>query len=158
MRHSLWLRCQPKFVDPDTCKDLNQLWEALPEWIRLGEQVEAAGQPIPEFSKNLALEKLLPKELSDAIKERMDLTSYSARLVYVRQKMAYAKGQARAEVVKQAEKGKEKDRKDRDGDIEMGNMGKDGGGIDEKVDPKLLASLENFCGKLYASGDAEAAG
>ena len=82
-----------RYQDPDRCANMVQLWEALPKWLQLGSELEAAAFHVPDWLKSTALEKLVPKELLDSIVGRpTELDTYPKRLAYAQAHMAHARG------------------------------------------------------------------
>ena len=85
-----------RFQEPAKCKDTSELWAKLPAWERLGEEVKLAGLDIPEWLRNAALEKLLPKPLLATLVARPELSTYEMRLAWVKTQMEHSRGQAQA--------------------------------------------------------------
>ncbi len=52
-----------RYQDPVRSKTVLALWEALPAWERLGEEITMAGFAAPDWVQISALEKLLPEGL-----------------------------------------------------------------------------------------------
>ena len=86
--HSEWQGSAPqlkhakvrKFQDPARCKSAADLWEALPEWERLGEEVRSAGFDAPDWLRESALEKLVPLEWLSVLIGRPELDTYARKL------------------------------------------------------------------------------
>ena len=121
-----WQGCAPQvrhakarnFQDPDRCTSVGQLWEALPRWLQLGADLEAAALHVPEWMKSTALEKLVPKELLEAIVGRpTELNSYEKRLAFVKAQMGHARGVSQAKQLASSH-----GRKEKDGDVHMGAL------------------------------------
>jgi hypothetical protein len=85
-----------RFLEPPRCKDTNELWSKLPAWERLGEEVELSDLKLPEWMRNVALEKLLPTQLLSTLVSRSELFGYSVRLAWVKTQMEHARGIAQA--------------------------------------------------------------
>ena len=133
-----------RFQDPPRCSTKAQLWEGLPTWIELGEEVAMGGFEIDDRFKSIALDKLVPLEMFREIENRTDLGTYSAKLKWVRTKMLHAKSQQQAQAV--ATTGP-KAKKDSDGDVDMGNLEQ------AAAQNATIASLECECCNKMAAGD-----
>jgi hypothetical protein len=81
-----------RFQEPAKCKDTSELWAKLPAWERLGEDVKLAGLDIPEWLRSAALEKLLPAPLLATLVARPELSTYDARLAWVKTQMEHSRG------------------------------------------------------------------
>jgi hypothetical protein len=81
-----------RFQDPARCKDTSDLWHKLPMWERLGEDVKLAGLDVPEWLRSAALEKLLPAQLLATLVARPELSTYDARLSWVKTQMEHTRG------------------------------------------------------------------
>jgi hypothetical protein len=89
-----------RYQDPPTCKNVQELWTKLPAWERLGEEVALSGLDVPAWLAMSALEQLLPAQLRDALVARAscgsELTTFTARLAWVKVQMEHARGLAQA--------------------------------------------------------------
>jgi hypothetical protein len=85
-----------RFMEPPRCKDINELWSRLPAWERLGEEVENTDFKLPEWMRNLSLEKLIPAQLLNTLISRTDIVGYPMRLAWVRAQMEHARGVSQA--------------------------------------------------------------
>ncbi len=85
-----------RYLEPPRCKDTNELWSKLPAWERLGEEVMLSDLILPEWMRNVALEKLLPAQLLSTLVSRSELVGYSVRLAWVKTQMEHARGIAQA--------------------------------------------------------------
>jgi hypothetical protein len=89
-----------RYQDPPTCKTVQELWTRLPAWERLGEEVALSGLAVPSWLAMSALEQLLPTQLRDALVARAscgnELTTFPARLAWVKLQMEHARGLAQA--------------------------------------------------------------
>jgi hypothetical protein len=89
-----------RFQDPPTCKDMQELWSRLPAWERLGEEVASSGFVVPPWIQMVALDQLLPTQLSDALVSRAsdgkELATFGARLAWVKLQMEHSRGIAQA--------------------------------------------------------------
>ena len=74
-----------RFITPQRCKDLAELSAALDKLEVLGAEV-ASDQP--DSSKTVALTAMLPMELADRVTDDSSLTTYKARMSFVRSHMA----------------------------------------------------------------------
>jgi hypothetical protein len=88
-----------KYQDPDRCKNVLVLWEALPAWEHLGEEIKAAGFEAPDWVKTSALEKLVPLDLLSVLVGRPELDTYARKLHWVRCQMEHARGASQARAV-----------------------------------------------------------
>ena len=107
-----------KFQDPARCPSTAGLWEALPEWERLGEEVQAAGFQAPDWIRVCALEKLVPADLLSTLVSRPELDTYGKKLHWVKSQMEHSRGVVQARAVSGTPAGK----KDAGGDAIMGEM------------------------------------
>ncbi len=89
-----------RYQDPPTCKNLQELWTRLPAWERLGEEVAFTGFVVPEWLQMVALDQLLPVQLSNALTDRAstgaELGTFAARLAWVKVQMEHSRGIAQA--------------------------------------------------------------
>jgi hypothetical protein len=85
-----------RYQEPARCKDISELWSRLPAWVRLGEEVKAAGLDIPEWLRSAALEKLLPAPLLATLIARPELATYAQRIGWVETQMEHSRGMAQA--------------------------------------------------------------
>jgi hypothetical protein len=85
-----------RFTDPPRCKDIGELWSRLAAWERLGEEVENTDFKLPEWMRNLSLEKLIPVQLLNTLISRTDIVGYPTRLAWVRAQMEHARGVSQA--------------------------------------------------------------
>ncbi len=89
-----------RFQDPPTCKNMQELWSRLPAWERLGEEVAFSGFVVPPWIQMVALDQLLPVQLSDALVARAstggELATFGARLAWVKVQMEHSRGIAQA--------------------------------------------------------------
>ena len=105
--HSEWEGSAPqlkhakarKFQDPVRCSSVAGLWEALPEWERLGEEVRATGFDMPDWVRTSALEKLVPADLLTTLVGRPELDSYGQKLRWVKCQMEHSRGALQARAV-----------------------------------------------------------
>ncbi len=85
-----------RFQYPASCKNMADLWSRLPQWERLGEEVELSGFMVPPWSKMVALDQLLPTQLADALTSRAstggELKEFPARLAWVKVQMEHSRG------------------------------------------------------------------
>jgi hypothetical protein len=116
--HTEWEGCAPqvrhakaqRYQDPQRCANVAQLWDALPKWLQLGVELEAAAFQVPEWLKCTALEKLLPQELLEAVVSRpTELDTFAKRLSFVKAQMGHARGVSQAKLVATGRRGKEED-------------------------------------------------
>jgi hypothetical protein len=84
------------YQEPARCKDVGELWAKLPAWERLGEEVALSNLVLPEWMRNMALEKLLPTQLLSTLVSRTELVEYPVRLSWVKTQMEHARGVAQA--------------------------------------------------------------
>ena len=87
-----------KYQDPARCTSTAALWEALPEWERLGEEIKSAGFDAPDWIRVSALEKIVPTDLLSTLVGRPELDSYSKKIHWIKCQMEHSRGvvQARA--------------------------------------------------------------
>ncbi len=85
-----------RYLEPPRSKDTNELWSKLSAWERLGEEVALSNLILPEWMRNVALEKLLPTALLSTLVSRSDLVEYPVRLAWVKTQMEHARGIAQA--------------------------------------------------------------
>ncbi len=89
-----------RYQYPPSCKSVQELWSKLPAWERLGEEVALSGLAVPPWLAMAALEQLLPTALRDALVARAscgdELSTFSARLAWVKLQMEHARGLAQA--------------------------------------------------------------
>ena len=104
-----------KYQEPARCATVAGLWEALPEWERLGEEVRAAGLEMPEWMRRAALEKLVPTEMLTTLISRPELDTYSTRVHWVKAQMEHQRGSSQARAVT----GHAAGRRDPGGDVVM---------------------------------------
>ena len=115
--HSEWKGSAPqlkhanarRFQDPARCTSVAGLWEALPAWERLGEEVEAAGMSMPEWMCSSALEKLLPAGMLDTLVGRPEVATYADKLRWVKSQMEHTRGVVQAKAAAAAHHGGRKD-------------------------------------------------
>ena len=69
-----------KYQDPARCTSTAVLWEAFPEWERLGEEIKSAGFDAPDWIRVSALEKIVPTDLLSTLVGRPELDSYSKKI------------------------------------------------------------------------------
>ena len=69
-----------QFQDPQRCQSVQQLWEALPSWERVGSEVLIG---VPEWVKAQALDKLVLQEQLSVIVSRPELADYGVKLLWV---------------------------------------------------------------------------
>jgi hypothetical protein len=85
-----------RYQYPPTCKNVGELWTKLPAWERLGEEVALSGLAVPSWLAMAALEQLLPTALRDALVARAscgdELSTFTARLAWVKVQMEHARG------------------------------------------------------------------
>lgn len=134
-----------KFVDPPRCGSVGQLWNALPAWLMLEEELKNANYQVPEWLRASALDKLVPTKLLEAIVARPDLSNYSAKLAWIQAQMAHERGEAQALAL---EPRKQAGRPARDGDVEMGTIGGQG-----SRGKGLLWSLAEESNRCVQAGD-----
>ncbi len=84
------------YQEPVRCKDTHELWSKLAAWERLGEEVALSNLVLPEWMRNMALEKLLPTQLLNTLISRTELVEYPVRLAWVKTQMEHARGVAQA--------------------------------------------------------------
>jgi hypothetical protein len=85
-----------RYLEPPKCKDTNELWSQLSAWERLGEEVMLSDLQLPDWMRNVALEKLLPAQLLNTLVSRSELVGFSVRLAWVKTQMEHARGIAQA--------------------------------------------------------------
>ena len=68
-----------RFLEPPRSKDISELWSKLPAWERLGEEVALSNLILPDWMRNVALEKLLPTALLSTLVSRPELVEFPAR-------------------------------------------------------------------------------
>ncbi len=89
-----------RFLDPPTCKNMQDLWSKLPVWERLGEEVASSGFKVEPWIQTVALDQLIPATLYDALTSRAstgtELKEYDARLAWVKVQMEHSRGLAQA--------------------------------------------------------------
>ena len=98
--HSEWRGSAPQVIaakarryqDPARCHDMKKLWEALPVWEQLGNEVMMAGYPVPDWVKAQALDKLLPQDMLNTVVSRPELSEYSLKIKWVKAQMGHARG------------------------------------------------------------------
>jgi hypothetical protein len=99
---------------------VGELWTKLPAWERLGEEVALSGLAVPQWLAMSALEQLLPTTLRDALVARAscgdELTTFSARLAWVKVHMEHARGVEQASAYAPGGGGRGKDA---NGDVNM---------------------------------------
>jgi hypothetical protein len=141
--HSEWQGAAPqvvaakarRFQDPARCGNILQLWEIMPAWEQLGEEVIAGGLPMPDWLRANALEKLLPNDMVKTIVGRPELADYHPKMSWVRAQMEHAKSNARADSLTPARK---KDAMD----VDMGNFEKESGEYGEPG-PQFMEYIAN---------------
>ncbi len=84
------------YQEPARCKDTHELWGRLAAWERLGEEVAMSNMVIPDWMRNMALEKLLPTQLLATLVSRNELVEFPVRLAWVKTQMEHARGIAQA--------------------------------------------------------------
>jgi hypothetical protein len=109
-----------RFQDPPACKNVAELWSRLPAWERLGEEVALSGLVVPPWLAMAALEQMLPTALRDALVARAscgdELSTFPARLAWVKVQMEHARGLAQASAYAPGGGGRGKDAS---GDVNM---------------------------------------
>ena len=124
--HSEWEGSAPqlkhakarKYQDPVRCPGIAALWEALPEWERLGEEVKASGFDMPDWVRVSALEKLVPADLLGSLVGRPELDTYGRKVHWVKCQMEHSRGTLQARAVVGGSK------KDAGGDTIMNELAK----------------------------------
>jgi hypothetical protein len=143
------------FQEPTRCKDTHELWSKLPAWERLGEEVALSDLVLPEWMRNMALEKLLPAPLLATLVSRNELVDYPVRLAWVKTQMEHARGIAQATAYGHGSG------KDASGDVHMYSVDapaasaepSDGGlawALANAVDQQDWAQAELLQGAIYA--------
>jgi hypothetical protein len=100
------------------CPGIAALWEALPEWERLGEEVKASGFDMPDWVRVSALEKLVPADLLGSLVGRPELDTYGRKVHWVKCQMEHSRGMLKARAVVGGSK------KDAGGDTIMNELAK----------------------------------
>jgi hypothetical protein len=89
-----------RYMNPPTCKNVQDLWARLPQWERLGEEVELSGVQIAPVLAIVALDTLLPTQLRDALvscaSQGSQLATYAQRLAWVKVQMEHSRGLTQA--------------------------------------------------------------
>jgi hypothetical protein len=152
--HSEWRGSAPqvvaakarRFQDPTRCGDVKKLWEALPTWEQLGNEVMLAGYPVPDWVKAQALDKLIPLDMLNTVVGRPELSEFSAKMAWVKAQMEHSRGATLAHQV--SSKGYK--------DMEVGavmKMNKDDGVSEAPSSDSVIWSLQ---GRRSAEGDWDA--
>jgi hypothetical protein len=87
------------YMTPPTCKTVLELWTRLPQWERLGEEVDFAGFTVAPWLAVVALDTLLPAQLRDTLASRAsggELQTYAQRLAWVKMQMEHSRGLTQA--------------------------------------------------------------
>ena len=127
------------YTDPARSSSVLQLWEDLPVWEQLGEELRRAGYILHEGFLETAFEKLIPSELSAQMVGNPELVDYSSKLRWVRARMTYARGEAQAAVRQKGPTAKYKDT-----DVDMNHV---------DVDEAYLNHLQEECRNSMLAGD-----
>ena len=133
-----------KFQDPERCTTVLALWEALPAWEHLGEEVQAAGFNAPYWVKVSALEKLVPLDILNVIVGRPELDTFAKKLHWVRSQMEHARGANQARAVAGL--------KDPSGDVQMPQVGAVGEGAASPTDT-IVWNLQEECSRCALAAD-----
>ncbi len=104
------------YQEPGRCKDTQELWSKLASWERLGEEVALSNLVIPDWMRNMALEKLLPKQLLETLISKTELVDCPARMAWVKTQMEHARGIAQASAYGHSSG------KDANGDVHMNSV------------------------------------
>ena len=108
------------FTEPPRCGSMTLLWEALPAWKRLGEELDGHGIRLPEVLKSNALLKLVPESLVGDLVGRSDLRSLQEKMNWVARQAEHASGAAKAAAGSQ--RSGPRQRMDKDGDATMNEV------------------------------------
>jgi hypothetical protein len=154
--HSEWRGSAPQVIaakarryqDPARSHDMKKLWEALPVWEQLGNEVIMAGYPVPDWVKAQALDKLLPLDLLNTVVSRPELSDYVPKMKWVKAQMEHARGATLASQV--ANKGGK--------DMEVGAVlrQEDGDSSEAVSSDSVVWSLQSELGRRSAAGDWDA--
>jgi hypothetical protein len=154
--HSEWRGSAPQVIaakarryqDPARCHDMKKLWEALPVWEQLGNEVMMAGYPVPDWVKAQALDKLIPQDLLNTVVSRPELSDYVPKMKWVKAQMEHARGATLASQV--SNKGGK--------DMEVGAvLRQEDGDISEATSSdSVVWSLQSELGRRSAAGDWDA--
>ena len=103
-----------RFQEPLRTSTLLKLWETLPAWKQMGLEVEAGEWPIVEWTRSLALMKLIPESLEKEIQHKPELNSYILKLSFIELQMDHARSIDQARLHNRPKGG------DKSGDDQMG--------------------------------------
>jgi hypothetical protein len=155
--HSEWRGSAPQVIaakarryqDPARCSDIKKLWEALPVWEQLGNEVVLAGYPVPDWVKAQALDKLIPQDMLATVVSRPELSDYGLKVKWVKAQMEHARGATLASQV--SGKGHR--------DMDVGavlKMHGDDSASEAPSSDSVIWSLQSELGRRSAEGDWDA--
>ncbi len=138
-----------RYMNPPTCKNVQDLWARLPQWERLGEEVELSGVQIAPVLAIVALDTLLPVQLREALvscaSQGSQLATYAQRLAWVKGQMEHSRGLTQAA-------GYAPHGKDASGDVNMYSVDEPPG-----LAPDAIASMSWAMAESVQAGDWDTA-
>ena len=156
--HSEWAGSAPqvlsaksrRYQEPSRCSSAVALWDSLPSWTRLGEELMAAGLDVPGWVKTSALEKLVPDSMVTDLVGRSELNTFELKLAWVQRQMEHGRGAVQAVAMLKGQQGTKKD-----GDVLMAAMGIEDGKSSEQGSScdSLIWSLHDEGARAVKSGD-----
>ena len=151
-----------RYQEPVRCSSLPELWEKLPEWRKMGEELEGCGMGLPDFMKVHALEKLVPLKTVDDLIGRHELGTFKQKLQWVTKMAEHASGAARAAAFSKGGDGGKVPKMDKDGDVMMNKFtwdygGSSGGGEAAAGGDDLVWALQQEWNKAAQEEDWERA-
>ena len=127
-----------KYQDPPRCSSELGLWEALPAWLKLGEELAVAGYDAPEWVKVNGLQALVPTAMVAELACNPNIKGFDAMLKWTRAKMEHARGSAVAASMAKAPAARAQDK-----DVNMDSVQGDG----------LLWELQKTMNDALEAGD-----
>ena len=89
---------QKRWAYPKRCKDAAELRRRLPQWEVWGRELEVMkGRELEEDFRVCSLDQLLPEDFRRALDDKLELQSYSERLLFVKRRLGLEKHRALAQ-------------------------------------------------------------
>ncbi len=120
-----------QYTFPPRVGSIGKLWDGLQRWLALGSEVEGAGYECPEWTRSAALLRLVPAEMEKEIVARPELSTYPARLAWIKAQLAHLRANLQAAAISSS----------RDDAMVIGALGEESAEATMETEP-MLARLE----------------